>query len=604
MLENNKKTLESKEEVKKVAKKPLKKAAPKAADKPKKENIVDKVTNIVKKEAAKNGSKVKIISLGGLDEIGKNMTLIEYKNDIIIIDCGIAFPDDTMLGVDVVIPDFSYLRKNKDKIRGVVITHGHEDHIGGLPYLLKEFNVPIYGTRLTLGLIENKLKEHRILNTVKRNVVKPGYKAKLGEMKVEFIRTNHSIADAVALAIHTPEGAIVHSGDFKIDYTPIHGKPIDLVRFAELGKKGVLAFLCESTNVERPGHTMSEKSVEGAFESVFSQSKGHRIMVATFASNIHRVQTIMNYAKKYNRKIAVMGRSMVNVVRTASELGYLKIDSESMIEIDELNKYKPEEVIIIMTGSQGEPMAALSRISNSTHRQIEVIPGDKIVFSSSPIPGNESSVNTVINELLRRGAEVMVEDTHVSGHACREEIKLLHALVKPKFFMPVHGEFRHLNNHAKLAVEMGMKEEDTFVMNIGDVLELDRKSAKLAKKVEAGRIFVDGLGVGDVGNVVLRDRKHLAEDGLVIVIITVDSKNNKIVGKPDLVSRGFVYVKESDELMKEAKSKINNIVSKLDKKQVRDWAYIKGSVKDELKEYIWKKTKRSPMILPIINEIK
>ncbi|MCT4612223.1 MAG: ribonuclease J [Clostridia bacterium] len=548
-------------------------------------------------------SSVRIVPLGGLDEIGKNITAIEYNNEIVVIDCGIAFPDDSMLGVDVVIPDFTYLKKNKNKIKGVVITHGHEDHIGGLPYLLKEINVPIYGSKLAIGLVENKLREHKIINTVKRNSVKPGSIIKLGGMKVEFIRTTHSIADAFAIAIHTPEGVVLHSGDFKVDYTPIHGDMIDLHRFAELGKKGVLAFLCESTNVERAGYTKSESTIGPTFEDIFIKSRDSRIMIATFASNIDRVQQVITQAHKNNRKVAVVGRSMVNVVKIASELGYLNVPKGIMVEISEVQKMKPEEVVVIMTGSQGEPMAALSRMANGSHRQLEVIPGDTIVLSSTPIPGNESSVNTVINELIRRGADVVLEDTHVSGHACREEIKLLHSLVKPKYFVPVHGEFRHLKAHAELAQELGMNRKNIFVSTIGDVIEVSKDKARKAKSVEAGRVLVDGLGVGDVGNVVLRDRKHLSEDGLIVAVVTVDSKNNKIVGKPELVSRGFVYVKESEELLREAKDVVNKAIEGLDKNRIKEWSYVKNEVKDKLSDYLWRKTKRSPMILPIIVEV-
>lgn len=556
---------------------------------------------------AGRGSKLRVISLGGLHEIGKNITAFEYNNEIIVVDCGVAFPEDDMLGVDLVIPDFSYLLKNKDKVKGVVLTHGHEDHIGSLPYFLKQMLVPIYGTRLTIGLVETKLKEHNILNKVERICVNAGETIKLGtHFKVEFIRSTHSIADSVALAITTPAGVIVHSGDFKVDYTPIQGEMIDLQRFAELGKKGVLLFLCESTNVELKGYTMSEKTVGVIFEKIFEETENQRIMVATFSSNIHRIQQIINSAQKHERKVAVIGRSMSNVVKTASELGYLDIPANIMIDISEIKNYTDNQLVIITTGSQGETMSALSRIASSEHRQVEVKPGDKIIISASPIPGNEKAVYKVINELLKKGADVIYEglmDIHVSGHARQEEIKLLHALIKPKFFMPIHGEFKHLKSHEKLAISMGMDKSNVFVMGIGDVLELTRDSAKINGTIQAGQVLVDGLGVGDVGNIVLRDRKHLSQDGLMIVVVSMEKESGHLLSGPDIISRGFVYVRESEELMEEARRVVREALNKCEEKNISEWSYIKTLIKDTLRDFLWHKTKRSPMILPIIMEI-
>lgn len=557
------------------------------------------------KKFNKKGSKVKIIPLGGLDEIGKNMTAIEYKDEILIIDCGIAFPDADMPGIDVVIPDFSYVLDNKKKVKGIVLTHGHLDHIGALPYLFKNLgDVPVYGTKLTIGLVESRLKEHNLLNEVERKRVKPGAVIKLGRFKAEFIRTNHSIADAAALAIHTPEGVIVHSGDFKVDFNPIHGETIDLQRFAELGREGVLAFLCESTNVETKGYTMSESEVGKTFADIFAQSEGKRIMVATFSSNIDRVQQIVDFAKQHDRKIVIQGRSMVNVVETASRLGYLDVPKDIFVDAKHASKYKDEQLAIVMTGSQGEPMAALSRIARGTHRDIEVHKGDRIVFSSTPIPGNETAINTVINQLHKRGAEVILEDTHVSGHACQEEIKLLHTLVQPKYFVPVHGEYRHLKTHAELAENIGMDKEDIFIMEIGDVLELNEEGAKIAGSVEAGRTFVDGSGVGDIGNIVLKDRQHLSEDGLVLVIICLDSRKNKLTADPEVVSRGFVYIKESGKLIYDAKNLVNQTITNMDNNQLGDWNYIKKEVRNKLNKFFWKETRRNPMILPFIMDTK
>ncbi|NLL69832.1 MAG: ribonuclease J [Epulopiscium sp.] len=552
--------------------------------------------------AAKKG-KLKIIPLGGLDQIGKNITAFEYNNDIVVVDCGIAFPEDDMLGVDLVIPDVTYLKRNQDRVKGIVLTHGHEDHIGALPYVLRELNVPIYGTRLTIGLVENKLKEHNMLNTVSRNCIVPGQMIQLGVFKVEFIRTNHSIADAVALAIHTPVGVVIHSGDFKIDYTPIYGDMIDLQRFAELGKKGVLAFLCDSTNAERKGYTMSERTVGKVFEDVFSQSINQRIMVATFASNVDRLQQIFDAAYKYKRKVAVVGRSMVNVVKTATELGYLMIPNRTLIELAEINRYSDDQLVIITTGSQGEPMAALSRMASSEHRQVDIRPGDKIILSSTPIPGNEKTVSRVINELFRKGAEVIFEDTHVSGHACQEELKILHSLIKPKFFIPVHGEYRHLKKHAELAQQLGMDSKNIFLLSVGNILELSKDEGKVTGNVPAGQVLVDGLGVGDVGNIVLRDRKHLSQDGLLVVVVTLQRQSNIVLSGPDIISRGFVYVREAENLMENAKKVVQEALEKCQDSNITEWASIKNIIKEALREFLWQKTKRSPMILPIIMEV-
>ena len=557
--------------------------------------------------AAKKG-KLKVFSLGGLDEIGKNVAVLEYGNDIILIDCGVAFPQDDMLGIDLVIPDFSYLQKNKNKIRGVVLTHGHEDHIGSVPYFLRDFNVPIYGTKLTLGLVDNKLKEHNLSGVAELHRVVAGQPFKLGCFTVECIRITHSIADSVAVAVKTPVGTVVHSGDFKIDYTPIQGEPIDLQRFAKLGTDGVLLYMCESTNVEQKGYTMSEKSVGVIFEDIFEQSPTQRIMVATFSSNIHRIQQIINSASKHRRKVLIMGRSMVNAVKTASELGYLNVPDNILIDISEIRNYTDPEMVIITTGSQGEPMAALSRMASSEHRQIEIKPGDKVIVSASPIPGNEKTISRVINDLMRKGADVLYEglmDVHVSGHAKQEEIKLMHALIKPKFLMPIHGEYRHLKHHKDLAISMGMDKENVFVMSNGEVLELTKDSAKIGNNVPSGQVLVDGLGVGDVGNVVLRDRKHLAQDGLMVVVagICLDGGRLVILAGPDIISRGFVYVRESEGLMEEAKEIITNSLYACEQGNITEWNYIRNKIKEDLKNFLWQKTKRNPMILPIIMEL-
>ncbi|MCD8214814.1 MAG: ribonuclease J [Clostridiales bacterium] len=551
--------------------------------------------------------KLKVIPLGGLNEIGKNMTLFEYGEEAVIVDCGVSFPEEDMLGIDLVIPDFSYCHEIRNKLKGIVLTHGHEDHIGALPYFLKEINIPIYGTRLTIGLVESKLREHGILNNVGRYCVNAGETIHLGRhFKVEFIHTNHSIADSAALAIKTPVGVVIHSGDFKVDYTPIDGEIINLRRFAELGGEGVLLFMCESTNVELPGYTLSEKSVGAKFDQIFRETPENRIMVATFSSNVHRIQQIMNSAYKYNRKVAVIGRSMSNVVKTAIELGYMTPPPNTLIDITEIGRYEDNRVVIVMTGSQGETMSALSRIAQNDHKQVDVRTGDKIIISASPIPGNEKAVYGLINDLLKKGAEVIYEgimDVHVSGHARQEEIKLLHSLVKPKFFVPVHGEFKMLKTHARLAEDLGMNKKNVFVLGLGDVLELDRSRAKITGSVPTGQVFVDGLGVGDVGNIVIRDRRHLSQDGLMIVVVAMERNSGRVVSGPDIISRGFVYVRESEALMEGAREVVREALDMCEDRNITEWTYIKSLIKDTLKDYIWKKTKRSPMILPIIMDI-
>lgn len=555
---------------------------------------------------SKPKTRLKVITLGGLEEIGKNMTVLEYGNDIIIIDCGLAFPEDDMLGIDLVIPDITYLAKNVEKIRGIVLTHGHEDHIGALPYVLKQLKVPVFGTLLTLGLLENKLREHKMLDKTTLHTVVPGEKVKLGEMVVEFIHTNHSIADSVALAIQTPVGMVIHTGDFKVDYTPIDGDIIDLQRFAELGSQGVLLLMSDSTNAERKGFTMSEKNVGKVFERIFEETPRNRIMVATFSSNIHRIQQIINAAYMYGRKVAIIGRSMVNAVKTASELDYLWVPPRTLIDINEIKNYRDEQLVIITTGSQGETMSALSRIANSEHKQVSVKPDDKIIISASAIPGNEKNVIRVVNELLKKGADVVyggIEDIHVSGHARQEELKLMLALTKPKFFMPVHGEYMHLSSHRDLAISMGMDKKNIFVNKLGDVLELSKNEAKVTGTVPTGQVMVDGLGVGDVGNIVLRDRKHLSEDGLMVVVVSMEEETGQIVAGPDIISRGFVYVRESEGLMDGAREVVMKALQECEEKNITSWNYIKNLIKDTLKNYIWQKTKRSPMILPIIMEV-
>lgn len=551
-----------------------------------------------------DNSKIKIIPLGGLEEIGMNMTAFEYNDGIIVVDCGLSFPSDDMLGIDCVIPDITFLKENIKKVKGFVITHGHEDHIGALPYVLKEINVPVYATKLTMGIIEGKLKEHELLKAVKRKVVKFGQSIHLGDFRIEFIRTNHSIADAAALAIHTPEGIIVHTGDFKVDYTPVFGDAINLARFSELGKKGVLALMCDSTNALRPGFTPSERTVGKTFDHIFSEHTDGRIIIATFASNVDRVQQIINTACKYKRKVIVEGRSMVNIISVAREMGYLKIPENTLISIEEMDSYTDNQLVLITTGSQGESMAALSRMAASLHRKVHIKPSDTIVFSSTPIPGNEKAVTKVINELYQQGAEVIFQDTHVSGHACQEEIKLMYALVKPKYSIPVHGEYQHLKEHGRLAENMGIPKENIFIMESGDVLALNKESAKVEGKVPAGSVLVDGLGVGDVGNIVLRDRQNLAENGIIIVVLTLEKYTNQILAGPDIVTRGFVYVRESESLIENAKEVVTEaLLDCLESKNV-DWGKIKMVVKDSLGEYLWKTMKRSPMILPIIMEVE
>ncbi|WP_429086114.1 ribonuclease J [Brassicibacter mesophilus] len=553
---------------------------------------------------SKKASKLKIIPLGGLYEIGKNITVIEYNDEIIVIDCGLIFPEDEMLGIDVVIPDVTYLLKNRDKVKGIILTHGHEDHIGALPYVLKKLNVPIYGTKLTLGLVEYKFKEHDIKNAT-LNVIKPSQNIKIGEFNLEFIRTSHSIPDSVAIAIHTPVGTIVHTGDFKIDYTPINGEVMDFHKFAELGNKGVLVLLADSTNVERPGYTMSESTVGDTFNDIFMTAK-QRIIVATFASNIHRVQQIVNAALLFNRKVVVSGRSMVNVVNVATELGYLNIPEGTLIDINDMGKYPDNKIVVITTGSQGEPMSALARIASSDHRKMELMPGDLVIISATPIPGNEKTVSKVINQLFKKGADVIYEalaDVHVSGHACQEELKLMHNLLKPKFFIPVHGEYRHLKQHAQLAQDIGMPKENIFIAENGCSIEFTKDSGNFGQCVPSGNILVDGLGVGDVGNIVLRDRKHLSEDGLIVVVVTISKQDGLVVAGPDIVSRGFVYVRESEDLMEEARKVVREVLVECEKNKITDWATLKSSIKDALRNFLYEKIKRNPMILPIIMEV-
>ena len=546
---------------------------------------------------------VKVIPLGGLEQIGMNITAFEYEDSIIVVDCGLAFPEDDMLGIDLVIPDITYLKENADKVKGFLITHGHEDHIGALPYILKELPIPVYATKLTMGIIENKLIEHGIENLIRKKVVSFGQHINLGQFRVEFICTNHSIADAAAFAIYSPAGVIVHTGDFKVDYTPVYGDAIDLQRFAELGKKGVLALMCDSTNAERPGFTPSERTVGETFDKIFSEHQETRLIIATFASNVDRVQQIINSAYKYGRKVVVEGRSMVGIIETAQKLGYIRIPENTLIETEQLKNYPDERTVIITTGSQGESMAALSRMASGTHRKISIKPRDTVIFSSHPIPGNEKAVSKVMNDLYGKGADVIFQDTHVSGHACQEEIKLIYSLIRPKYAIPVHGEKRHLVAQARLAEGLGIQRENIFVIQAGDVLRLSEERAGVVGKVPVGNIFVDGLGVGDVGNVVLRDRQHLAEDGIFIIVVAIESASRTVVSGPDVVSRGFVYVRESDELLDEAKEISRIVVDRCLDKNVGDWNRIKNSMRDELSDFFWKKTKRRPMILPIIMEV-
>ena len=553
-------------------------------------------------------NKLRVFALGGLGEIGKNMTVLEYGNDLIIIDCGVAFPQDEMLGIDLVIPDFTYLVQNQHKIRGLFLTHAHEDHIGSVPYFLREVNAKIIGTRLTLGLVANKLKEHGLASQAEMHCLNPGETMQAGCFSVEFIRATHSIADSVCIAVKTPVGMVIHSGDFKVDFTPIQGEPMDLQRFAELGAKGVRLFLCESTNVLAKGYTMSERTVGRVFEQVFEESPNQRIMVAMFSSNIDRIQQVLNSAIRHKRKTLFLGRSMINAVKTATELGYLEIPKGQVIDVNEARNYTPSQLCIVTTGSQGEPMAALSRMAASDHRQIVVTPSDKIIISASPIPGNEKMISRVINDLLKQGAEVIYEgmmEVNVSGHAKEEELKLMHALIQPEFLMPVHGEYRHLKHHKDLAVSMGMSKENVFVMDIGQVLELTGNTAKINGNVPSGQLLVDGLGVGDVGNVVLRDRKHLSEDGLIIAAVGVNMMDGgcQIISGPDIISRGFVFVRENDDLMKGARTIVSETLYDMEQKNNVDMQHIRNRIRDDLKEYIWQRTKRNPMIFPILLEV-
>ena len=550
-------------------------------------------------------AKVKIIPLGGVNEIGKNLTAIEYKNDIVVIDCGLKFPDEDMFGIDLVIPDITYLIKNKEKVSGIFLTHGHEDHIGALPYVLKQLNVPVYGTKLTLGIVETKLKEHGLLSSTELIRVKPRDVIRLNSVSVEFIKTNHSIADSVAIAVHTPLGVVLHTGDFKIDYTPIDGELMDFARFAELGKKGVLVMMADSTNVEKQGYTKSERIVGESLTRIFGKTKG-RIIVATFASNIHRIQQIIDAATVYGRKVAVSGRSMENIINVAIELGYIEVAENTLVPIDAINKYNNDQIVIITTGSQGEPMSALSRMASAEHKKVNIVEGDTIIISATPIPGNEKLVSKIVNQLFKKGAEVIygsAENIHVSGHACQEELKLMQTLIKPKNFIPVHGEYRHLKQHGELAIKLGLNPKNVVIPEVGNVIEVNRSGIRKSGTVISGQIFVDGLGVGDVGNIVLRDRKHLSQDGILTVVVTLSKDNKTIVAGPDIISRGFVYVRESEGLIDEAREIVRNTLLECEEKNITDWATLKSNVRDELRSYLYEKTKRKPMILPIIMEI-
>lgn len=571
------------------------------AEKNAKQPLLNQV-KAVGRRGRKATSKLKVIPLGGLEQIGLNITAFEYGESIVVVDCGLSFPEDDMLGIDLVIPDVTYLKENISKVKGFVITHGHEDHIGALPYVLKDVNVPIYSTKLTLGLITNKLKEHNLVRSTKMKEVRHGQVINLGDFSIEFIKTNHSIQDASALAIYCPAGIVVHTGDFKVDYTPVFGDAIDLQRFAEIGKKGVLALMCDSTNAERPGFTMSERTVGKVFDNLFNEYKNNRIIIATFASNVDRVQQIINTAYRFGRKVAVEGRSMVNVISTASELGYLRIPENTLVEIDQVKNYPDDKMVLITTGSQGEAMAALSRMAANIHKKITIKPNDTIIFSSNPIPGNEKAVSKVINELSMKGAKVIFQDVHVSGHACQEEIKLIYSLVRPRYSVPVHGEFRHLTAQKHIAEDLGIPKENIFILSSGNVLEMDQQSAEVTGSVHTGAILVDGLGVGDVGNIVLRDRQHLAEDGIMIVVMTLERHSNVVLSGPDIVSRGFVYVRESEDLMDHAREVVEEALDSCLDKGITDWGKIKNMVKESLSDYVWKRTKRSPMILPIIME--
>ena len=574
----------------------------KTGSKPAVKNVQKQQLRTGLRKGRRGTSKLKVIPLGGLEQIGMNITAFEYEDSIVVVDCGPSFPEDDMLGIDLVIPDVTYLKENISKVKGFVITHGHEDHIGALPYILKEVNVPIYSTKLTLGLITNKLKEHNLVRSTKLKEVKHGQVINLGDFSIEFIKTNHSIQDASALAIYSPAGIVVHTGDFKVDYTPVFGDAIDLQRFAEIGKKGVLALMCDSTNAERPGFTMSERTVGRVFDNLFNEHKNARIIIATFASNVDRVQQIIDTAYRFGRKVAVEGRSMVNIISVASELGYLRIPENTLIEIDQVKNYPDEKVVLITTGSQGESMAALSRMAADIHKKITIKPNDTIIFSSNPIPGNEKAVSKVINELSMKGAKVIFQDVHVSGHACQEEIKLIYSLVRPKYAIPVHGEYRHLTAQKHVVEDLGIPKENIFILASGNVLEMDENSAQVTGSVQTGAILVDGLGVGDVGNIVLRDRQHLAEDGIMIVVMTLERHSNVVLAGPDIVSRGFVYVRESEDLMEHAKEVVENALDSCLDRNITDWGKIKNVVKDALSDFLWKRTKRSPMILPIIME--
>lgn len=557
----------------------------------------------MKQNKQHNTAKLKIIPLGGLEQIGMNITAFEYEDSIIVVDCGLSFPEDDMLGIDLVIPDITYLKENIEKVKGFFITHGHEDHIGAIPYVLKEINVPIYATKLTVGIIEHKLREHDLMRVVKRKIVKYGQHINLGCFRVEFIKTNHSIQDAAALAIYSPAGVVIHTGDFKVDYTPVFGDAIDLQRFGEIGKKGVLALMCDSTNAERSGFTMSEKTVGKVLDSIFTDHKNNRIIVSTFASNVDRVQQIINCAYNHGRKVVIEGRSMVNIISTATELGYINIPEHTLIDIEQLKDYPDELTVLITTGSQGESMAALSRMASGMHRKVSIKPNDLIVLSSSPIPGNEKAVTKIINELSMKGAEVIFQDVHVSGHACAEDIKLIYSLVHPKYAIPVHGEYKHLKAQAKIAEELGVSKDNIFILSTGDVLELDENGAKVTGRVHVGDVMVDGLGVGDVGNIVLRDRQHLAEEGIIIVVLTLDSASGMVVAGPDIVSRGFVYVRGSESLMDEARHILNGTMDHCMDMHITDWGRIKTDIKDALGDFVWKEMKRRPMIIPIIMEV-
>ncbi|MCR4646349.1 MAG: ribonuclease J [Oscillospiraceae bacterium] len=584
--------------------KPVKKAAPPAHLH--NQTPVRQPVQAPRRPHEQHRTPVRIIPLGGLNEIGKNMTVFECSNDMFILDCGLAFPDAEMPGVDIVIPDFTYVERNKDKLRGIVITHGHEDHIGGLAYLLKKVNAPVYGSSMTIGLIKHKLEEHGLLNKVSLNVIESRKTVKMGCMAVEFIKVNHSIPGSMGMAIHTPAGVLVHTGDFKVDYTPIDGGPIDLARFGELGSRGVLALMADSTNAERPGYTQSERKVGDSFEKLFVKAGNRRIIIATFSSNIHRVQQIVNMAAKNGRKIAVLGRSMINVITTALELGYLDVPKNTIIDIENMNQYPPEQIVLITTGSQGEPMSALTRMAMHDHKKVNITPMDFIIISATPIPGNEKHVTKVVNELLKSGAEVIYEsmyEVHVSGHACQEELKLMLALVKPKFYIPMHGEYKHLVKAKGLAMEMGIPKENILLASIGNVIETDGSKLQIVSQAPAGRVLVDGLGVGDVGSIVLRDRKHLAEDGLIIIVVGINRASGEVVSGPDIISRGFVYVREAEELMEKAKQLLCHTLAECSVYELKEWTPLKAKLRDALSDYIFEQTKRSPMILPIIMEV-